>query len=222
MNQPSRDGIKILKANQVYRVSDLVLCKGVRWQQDHATILEDPEFHGSILHDYLKEKSAQSDMAAFKRVVDAHKAKYEKPAADTLVIHLRLGDIMDDGQDWRTYKKYKNVYGALPLEPRSEVDKATIVTALHFGANPVNGKYFYSDRARDRSFEVLQLLTEDLQARGFEVSYKSSENIDEDICFMAGSRYFVKALSELSNLIFECLPPGTLVWSPKGDEVIRT
>ena len=108
------------------------------------------------------------------------------------------------------------------MEPRPEVDKATIVTVLHFGANPVNGKYFYTDRARDRSFEVLQILTEDLQARGFKVSYKSSENIDEDICFMAGSRYFVKAISELSNLIFECLPSGTLVWSPISGEVVRT
>jgi hypothetical protein len=215
------DAIKILKTNQVYRVSDLVLCRGIRWKQDRETILSDPQYIETILYDYLTQKRYERDLEVFKRVVRDHQAKYEKPSINSLVIHLRLGDVMDDINGRPLYEKSREIYKDLQLIGLPKLKCVTIVTALHFGANPLNNKYFYSDIAKERSFEILQLLSENLKIKGWNVSYKSTENVDEDLCFMSGSNYFWKGLSSLSDLIANCMCNGSLAWSPKGGQPYR-
>ncbi len=209
------DNIKILKTNQVYRVNDLVLQRGIRWQQDRETILSDPKYRETILYSYLTQKRYERDFQTFKLVVRDHQSKYERPSHDSLVIHLRLGDVMDLN-DTQHYEKARQIYKDLHLIGLPRLKDATIVTALHFGANPLNNKYFYSDIAKERSFEILQLLSEELKIQGLNVSYKSSENIDEDLCFMSGSKYFLKSLSGLSNIVAKCMHNGSLIWPPEG------
>jgi len=213
--------IKILRANQVYRIVDLVLCKGIRWQQDRATILSDPEYRETILYGYLTKMKHERDLETFARVVGEHQARYEHPAPDSLVVHVRLGDVMEDAIERPLYQRSKQLYGGLGTRDFLGLKQATIVTALHFGANPLNKKYFYSDLAMERSFEILELLSRELEHKGMHVSYRSSENIDEDVCFMAGSRYFVMGLSDLSGLIGECLPDGALIWSLHDNRLYR-
>ncbi len=214
--------IKILKMNQVYRVTDLVFRGGIRWQRDREIILSDPEYRDTILYSYLTQKKHEDDLETFKRVVRVHQSKYERPLTDSLIIHLRLGDVMDDHNARCHYEKSKKLYKDIVLESLPNVRHATIVTALHFGANPLNNKYFYTDRAKERSFEILELLSNELELKGLDVSYKSTENIDEDICFMAGSKYFLQSLSGLSNLVTGCLDDGSMVWSPKGGKAFKT
>ncbi|NEQ49253.1 MAG: hypothetical protein F6K11_03845 [Leptolyngbya sp. SIO3F4] len=210
------ENIKILKANQVYRVSDLVFCKGIRWQQDRKTILSDPQYRETILYSYLTQKRYEKDFKIFKRVVRAHQTKYAKPSSNSLVIHLRLGDVMDDMNGKSLYEKSREIYKNLHLIGLPKVKHATIVTALHFGANSLNGKYFYSDIAKEKSFEILQLLSDKLKIDGLDISYKSTENIDEDLCFMSGSTYFLKGLSGFSDLVSSCMCNGSFIWSPQG------
>ncbi|MCW5213712.1 hypothetical protein VU04_12525, partial [Desulfobulbus sp. TB] len=124
------DNIKILKTNQVYRVSDLVFCRGIRWKQDRETILSDPQYRETILHDYLTQKRYERDLEIFKRVVREHQAKYEKPFTDCLVIHLRLGDVMDDTNGRPLYEKSQKIYSKLHLTGLPDLKRATIVTAL--------------------------------------------------------------------------------------------
>ncbi|MBE9061355.1 hypothetical protein [cf. Phormidesmis sp. LEGE 11477] len=126
---------------------------------------------------------------------------------------------MDDDKNhaWRSYEKCKRVYQRLALGSLPNLTTATVVAALHFGANSSNQKFFYSDKAKFRSFEILQLVSDRLKLEGLEVSYKSTDNIDEDICFMAGSRYYVKSFSGLSNLVSECLSYGSCVWTPDNE-----
>ena len=158
-------------------------------------------------------------MEAFKKVVRTHQKKYEAPSEDTLVVHLRLGDILDDYSNDRTYRHFENckkIYSLLDLQELPKLKKATIVTALHFGANEINDSYFYTERAKERSFELLDLVTNELRKMGLEVSYESNENIDRDICYMVGSKYFLKSLSGLSDIVEFCLDESSLVWSPDG------
>lgn len=218
------DNIKILKNNTVYRVTDIVFRKGIRWQQDRERILTDKKYRNTILYDYLTKKKCENDLKTFKNVVKKHQKRYEVPEYTSLVIHLRLGDVMDESvnRDWRNYEKYKRVYGNLLLHPLLQsLSKAVIVTSLHFGANSINNKFFYSLQAKERSFEVLELLSSSLNGQGLKVSYKSSVNVDEDLCFMAGSRYFVKSFSGISELIVNCLSYGSYIWSLDTEEVFR-
>ncbi|MDJ0580604.1 hypothetical protein [Crocosphaera sp.] len=212
------DSIKILRMNQVYRVTDLVFCRGIRWQEDRETILCDPRYRETILYSYLTQKRYEKDLETFERVVRDHRLKYEKPSPDSLVIHLRLGDVMDDINGRPLYGKSRKIYHDLDLIGLPSLKHTTIVTALHFGANPMNNKYFYSDIAKERSFEIFQLLSDTLKVQGLEVACKSTENIDEDLCFMSGSKYFVKGLSRFSDLVATCMDNGSLIWSPEGGQ----
>jgi hypothetical protein len=215
------DSVRSLPDNPVYRLTDLICRKGIRWEEDRATILGNREYRDTILYDYLSLLRSEEDMNLFRRVVRKHQERYSLPPADCLVVHLRLGDVMDDHEDqrWRSFERSLSLYSHLCLPSLPRINKAIIVTALHFGANDLNGKYFYSEKAASRSYQVLDRLSETLSSHGLSVAIQSSENVDADFCFMAASRYFLKGISGLSDLVCECLPYGALVWTP-GSRVV--
>jgi hypothetical protein len=144
--------------------------------------------------------------------------KYERPAENELVIHLRLGDIFNPRtvadkrrpiQDaWRRYSRFfeKNDFGL------DSLGKITVVTALHFGANEKTGRFFYSNFAKKESIKFLRMLEGQVNDVGHELNLISNEDIDRDICYMSGSMHYVKGLSGLSRLISKCLPRGSKVY----------
>lgn len=214
--------VKSLQENPVYRVTDVVHRKGIRWQQDRATILRDPSYQHTILYEYLKRMRHEDDIKLFRAILRRRQRLIDLPSRDSLVVHLRLGDVMDDHDDqrWRSFDYCRAVYSQLVLPSLPALADAVIVTALHFGANDLNGKYFFSSKAVDRSYQLLDIVTRRLSSFGLPVSIKSSESVDEDLCFMAASRYFVKGISGLSDLISHCLPHGALIWTP-GSRVVQ-
>jgi hypothetical protein len=48
-------------------------------------------------------------------------------------------------------------------------------------------------------------VAEKFRSLGLSVEYKSSENVDEDLCFMSQSKFFLKGNSGLSKLICSTL-----------------
>jgi hypothetical protein len=88
---------------------------------------------------------------------------------------------------------------------RNTFSKTIVVTALHFGANTRNNRYFYSDKALDISFEVLRDFEKQSNDIGLEVDVFSSENVDADLAYMASSKFFVCGSSHLSSIIQNCL-----------------
>lgn len=216
------EAVKCLPDNPVYRITDLMHRKGIRWREDRATILRDREYRDTIMYDYLASMRTEEDMHLFRRVVRKHQRRFELPPADCLVAHLRLGDVMDDHEDqrWRSFERTRSTYSHLRLPSLPRISSAVIVTALHFGANTLNGKYFYSQKAVSRSYQILDLLADKLSSHGLAVTIKSSESVDEDFCYMAASRFFLKGISGLSDLVCDCLPYGALIWSP-GSNVVK-
>ena len=213
--------VAVLKNNSVYRLSDLIHRKGVRWERDRATILESSQYENTLLYDYLSKMRFEDDWQTFKSVVIDQSKKYATPSESDLVVHLRLGDIMEDSDEFRgrSYEKYKSVYGKFDLTIPKSVSRVVIVTALHFGANEVNNKYFFTDTAHNRSQKVLDLFRERLIEKGYPVVIQSSSNVDEDFCFLARSKFFVKSYSEMSNLVENCLSTNAKVWCPPvGDD----
>lgn len=202
--------LEILKENSVYRMNDIVYMFGDRWQQDRQTILSTKEFEGTILRDYLESKRFELDFSCFKAVVKAHSAKYEQPHERALVVHLRLGDIMDpqSGHGFRGYEFCKNLYPNLNIELPSEIDQCTVVTALHYAANSNDGQHFYTEESETKSYEILDLVKSRFESMGLKVNVKSSRNVDEDICFMSQSRCFLKGNSGLSKLICSAMNAG--------------
>jgi len=48
--------IKIMKSNKHYRLGDLILCRGLRWQHDREIIFSDEQYNNSFLKDYLQSR----------------------------------------------------------------------------------------------------------------------------------------------------------------------
>jgi len=206
------DGIRVLKENKTYRIADLILCKGVRWREDRQTILNNSKYADSILFKYLSRKRYENDLDTLKKTIHEHidENNIDQPREDELVVHLRLGDVMDN-YDKRTYDKcletYKNLARKVPIK-KLPVKRATLVTAMHFGANEKNGKYFFTENAQNRSYTIAELVASQLVGLELDVKVFSHEDIDLDLCYMVGSRYFLKGQSKLSDLVVECLDPS--------------
>lgn len=92
------------------------------------------------------------------------------------------------------------------------VSKIVVVSAMHFGANDINGKFFYEEVARERSLELLNNFKDKCDEKNIEVGLYSSEDADKDLAYMCHSRYFVKGNSNMSDIIEKCLIPEAKVF----------
>ena len=143
--------------------------------------------------------------------------KYPTPSFNELVIQVRLGDIMNTVDYDLSRKKseifYSNFFNYIDLN-LSCIKHITVVTALHFGSNEINGKYFYTEEAEARSYKIIENLKSQCFDKGYDLKIYSHEDIDKDICYLAGSKFFVKGITPLSDLITKCLPAEAVIMEP--------
>ena len=213
MGKLKRDDVALLKKNSVYRVADVVYRRGKRWREDTKTIIKNPAFKNTILFDYLTEKRHERDFKTFGKIVHRHSEKNQYRLADPthLVVHMRLGDVMTmyRQRDCRTI--YSNFYKRVNITDLP-ISNVTLVTAFHFGHNDIHKKYFYNTTAIKKSWNIVKDFERQTHDAGLKLELFSNENVDEDICFMASSRFFVKGSTALSTIIASCLGKDSQVW----------
>lgn len=189
---------------------------GGRWEEDRQVILTKPEYQGTILYDYLLNHKKEPDFDALKAAIKhyVHRNPHEEPTHDELVVHLRLGDIMDiDRRRRRAIKSYVNQNIADRINPKGQgITKVTIVTALHYGSNEKDGKNFYSEKSRDDSLNLIRHVENQFREKGLPVKLKSSDNFDEDLAYMAASNHFVRSRTQLMEIIVPLLKDGARVY----------
>jgi len=229
--------IKVYKHNSVYRMGDIINATGIRWIEDRFRILSTAEYEGTILRHFLEHLIylKPQDVAGFDywetlQNITKNKAKekkYRLPTENDIVMHLRLGDILAEKDEsmWRIdeilgrfdrnqrrgpLNYYENFFKRMGLEKQYPEKEFKIVTALHFGANDVNNKYFYSDEAKEKSDELINSITEQLDelGRNYEII---SQNTDADFAYMVHSKFFIKGLSGMSELVVQCLADDTTI-----------
>ena len=200
--------VSILKENQTYRIGDIFFGTGIRFQRDSDSILTDPQYKSTILFDYLQDKQKERDISTMQKVIDHHidLHNYPTPGENELVIHLRLGDIL---QHKKTINYYHETYDRLNKKINfKDFSKISIVTALHFGSfsnHPKGPKFMFSEKAQEESFTVLRCVESQINAAGHSVNLISSDNIDKDFCYMVKSRWFIKSQGGFSRLISNLL-----------------
>ena len=211
--------IKTLKSNKFYRISDLFFGWGNRWEQDREHILNDEKYKDTILYKYLTRKTHELDYALFKEIVKEQTIikEYPIPTSKELVVQVRLGDVMDS-IDYNTSKIkskifYSDFFDYINLD-FNKIKKITVVTALHFGSNEFSEKYFYSEKAEIESMKIIRSLNKQCLEKGYDLKIYSHEDIDRDICYLSNSKYFVKGITQLGDLIIKCLPPEAVIFEP--------
>lgn len=215
-----KNNIKVLKENKHYRFSDLFFKKGVRWEQDRNTILNDSKFKGSILRQYLEQKTKEKDYEILKKIIKDYmfKNSLKYPTKSELVIHLRCGDIFkkDPNLFVKVSKQYKIIDNLIKNQKKiftKDINKVSVVTAMHFGANELIGKYFYSEEVYNENIKFLEFFEDILNKIGYELNVVSNIDFDQDLCYMASSHFFLKSISQISNITERCLNKNTKVYN---------
>jgi hypothetical protein len=213
--------LKVLKENQFYRFSDLFFKTGIRWKSDRDVILEKDEYKHTILRKYLEQKNSCQDFITLKKITreysQAHNPKL--PVSSELVIHLRCGDIFDDTTpDFKRVSSQNTLIDNMLNRDRNhifnnEINKVSIVTALHFGANELNKKYFYSDKIYNENIIFLKGFENKINDLGYELNLVSNNDFDLDFCYMVNSKHFVKSISRNSNIVKRCSDKKSKIYS---------
>ena len=214
--------LKVLKENKFYRFSDLFFKKGIRWKSDRDTILEKDEYKHTILRKYLEQKTKEYDYDTIKKIIRKYISEnnLEQPSSSELVIHLRCGDYFDKKEKnyWElTLKQKYNLYKLFEEKfhqfKNNKIEKISIVTALHFGANEINQKYFYSDEIYNENIIFLKDFENKINDLGYELSLVSNNDFDLDFCYMVNSKHFVKSVSQISNITERLLDKNSNVYN---------
>jgi len=211
--------VKILRNNSVYRISDLVFRRGVRWERDRETILTQDKYRNSILYNYLCNMRTENDFRALKQSADkfVENSRVTVPGERDLVVHMRLGDIADIAHRYQKARKvYRDLYGKVRIN-LDDFDRVIVVTALHFGANNLVNKFHYSEKAENKSLNMLRTFLLYNISIGKEVSVLSNENPDLDFAFMVQSKLFVKGQTGMSDLVAQCGSDEMLCFDAKFD-----
>lgn len=206
--------LKVLKENKIYRFSDLFFAKGIRWKSDRGIILKKEEYAETILKKYLQHKKGERDYPALKKIVAeyCHLHNPPTPSPSELVIHLRCGDIFDntDPVFIRSSRQKTLIHNIFSQNKKrfinNDIKKVTVVTALHFGANDLNQKYFYSDKIYNDNIIFLKNFENKVNDFGYELNLVSNVDFDLDFCYMSHSHHFIGSVSQVSNIIKKCLP----------------
>lgn len=136
-------------------------------------------------------------------IIEKEKYKYIKPADDVVVVHLRVGDVLelldlsvDDfldktpNQTAQTYvynlEYYKNILKKLPTSIKN------IVFAYGNHKPEVGFK---------KSTEYIKKLKNFFESKGYNVMTRSNEDADLDFVYMCNSKHFVKSGGQFSSII---------------------
>jgi hypothetical protein len=174
------DQIKILKSNKHYRLGDLILCQGLRWQHDREIILNNEQFEGSFLRAYLEscEPIHVIDKITLVNLVNQF-ANNLQLNENTLYINIRLGDSVMEPfgaiSGPKTYGLLNELFLYYPDKLLNTVECALIqnplisdiqfVTALHFGDNEKNNMWRFSQEAVDENRRRFEQIIELIQKK---------------------------------------------------------
>lgn len=215
--------ISILKENKVYRIGDVFTGAGIRFERDRKSILTNPQYNNTILFNYLQNKQKYRDILTMRKIIDRHidLYNYPTPEENELVIHLRLGDILQHKKNINySHETYDRLNKKINFK---DFSKISIVTALHFGGfddHPKGPKYMFSEKAKENSFTFFRYVESQINESGHSVKLISSDNIDQDFCYMAKSQWFVKSKRGFSNLISKLLPDSAKFFCLKNKKWI--
>jgi len=164
--------IKIMKSNKHYRLGDLILCRGLRWQHDREIIFSDEQYNNSFLKDYLQSRIQNEGVDDQVLIECVRKHSNNLQLKDnTLYINIRLGDSVMEPfgkiNDKAAYGRVNKLFIFHPeklmyqisdtLIQNPKVDSIQFVTALHFGDNEQNNTWRFSQEAVDENRRKMEV-----------------------------------------------------------------
>lgn len=191
-----------------YRFNDVIYHKGYYWQESTKFILNQNYLQGTILRTYIECCSDKNltqintnNLQILCNIINNKITNgYSKlPAHDELVIHMRIGDVVDSAEFLQ--KDYIQIIHNYIVEYR--IKKVTFCTAFHYGNNITQGLWIYTDEKHktniNKLYKIFKKVLENF--KDLHIDVKSSKNIDDDFIYMVMSNHFVRDIGGFSNLV---------------------
>jgi len=184
--------IQTLNTGEVkYRLGDAVLLRNSAAYTGRGVLNE--KFKGTIGYEYVSNNKNKADIKYMNELINKHIKvhSYAVPDDRELVVHLRIGDngeasrprgkLIDTESDFNKLVEIINL---------ADKDSITIVTAMHSLPKP-----------EMKHYDIVTRLY-----KMFEVTIKSSSNVDEDFCYLARAKKLVTTKGTFSELAGMCNP----------------
>jgi hypothetical protein len=211
--QPISDQIKpkeyccgLYSNNDYYRLGDMIIAKE-RWNDDGQEY-HYKNFPNSIATEYMKNTNKQKNYNILLSIVKQRtKETKDLPNKNDIVIHLRVGDVVEDNP--------ADVITILSTYTYKDINSHSNYTAplsdLDYKISKINqkdiGKLIFVagshiEMPTPKSCQYIEIVKRYFEDKGYNVQTRLGKKADEDFIFMCNAKYFVPATNGgYTNLI---------------------
>ena len=213
--------IQVIKSNPFYRMGDIVFHKGWppnfnEWKFAQQKVVENDEFNGTILKEYISQVPLEFKTHTRKRLSDKDigekfihiikkkiiENEYIIPDDDELVIHLRVGDTSH--HDWFLKKPYLKLIKI--MTNKYKINKISFVACFHFAdviTETKNHFFKFNNHVLSRNKHILNNFFYSIIKNFPDIEMKviSREDVDSDFVYMCKSKHFIPDEGGFSKLI---------------------
>ena len=188
-----------------YRLGDMILLKHERDNKglgkEHHLIY----FPNSIASEYMLQTDEVNNLNILKNIVIKRTTPELTPNYNTLIIHLRIGDVIDTSEfsvDDFLHSQKKYISGKAYVNPLSfykinlniirnkPIEKIILVGGYHTG-----DEHFKSE-------EYVQRIKNFFEDNGYIVSTRINNPADDDFIYMSNVKYFISSRGGFSQLTY--------------------
>lgn len=190
----------------LYRLGDMIKYKHHRLNRDLGLNYHKKNFPNSIATEYMLTTNNKSDYPVLLKIIS--KRNYPRQYTNHLVIHLRLGDVIDNSTHsvneflhrpvYVNYSKGNSVNYVKPIE----YYKSIIIKSKLLGISKVifiTG--FHRGKDHTKSLKYLSHIKNLFESKGFQCQTRINLDPDEDFLIMCNAKYFVPSGGGFSNVI---------------------
>jgi len=204
-----RDRIKYdYRLGDIVRGMHLPLVKQRKCHINRLPELIKRNYKNTIAYQYVVRSKSNNDIDLLHQIVNEFQLanKYVLPGNDEIVIHLRLGDVIENSK----YTPAQHLAESLPsigpglpadtkyieplqffidkIQPYDHIDNITLVTSYHMVSDHV------------KSNDYLNAIVEYFLSRGKIVSIRDKKHPDDDFVYLCNSKLFLPTRGHFSYL----------------------
>lgn len=202
-NNHSNHAYKLFSGMSEYRIGDMILNE---WRfKNKGEDFHYKYFPKSIATEYMKKTKKQNNIKVLQEIID--KRATDKPDIDSLVIHLRIGDVIENSSESvvkmlskQTYYQPSKIWSGYvkPLKYFDDkLDKCkqyNIKNIIIVAGSHINSTY-------KKSTLYIDCIKYFLKNKNFNVILRLGNDPDSDLIFMSYAKYFISSGGGYSKLV---------------------
>lgn len=188
-----------------YRLGDIIRFKEYRESKDGKEHYY-KKFPSSIATEYMRKTYSSNDLSVLTEIIEKREKETSNlPSKDELVMHLRIGDVIDEMPESVDKFLSETVYypnGNNYVKPLSYYIKITdLIANLPIKKITLVGGFHRQSASREKSYEYVHRVKNFLEEKGYQVSLRIGNDADTDFVYMTNARFFVPSGGGFSLLI---------------------